>query len=308
MDGVHRHTPLFNSLIQFYELRELIIFGGLFTWSNNQENPIMEKLDRILVTKEWEDIFPQDKVCRLRREISDHNPLIISTGDNAGLPFIQFKFDLNWLNNPDLFSLVRQLWNKPCRAKSALDKIQQKLKLFKQYFKGRGFNLQGEWRKQRKAWQNELAEIELIEENGGLNCEQLERKTWLLCENLKSLEQEEVYWYERSHANWLLKGDNNTSFFFKCANGRKRKNTIVLLENEGQLIEGEENLLQHATNYYYDLFGPPVEYEVQIDPRVWENISKVSVLDNKWLCRPFSEEEIKIALFQMEKKNQSCWT
>jgi hypothetical protein len=31
MDGVHRHTHLFNSLIQFYELRELIMNGGLFT-------------------------------------------------------------------------------------------------------------------------------------------------------------------------------------------------------------------------------------------------------------------------------------
>lgn len=28
MDGVHRHTPLFNSLINFYELRELVMNGG----------------------------------------------------------------------------------------------------------------------------------------------------------------------------------------------------------------------------------------------------------------------------------------
>lgn len=46
---------------------------------------------------------------------------------------------------------------------------------------------------------------------------------WLLCENLKGLEQEEIYWYERSHANWLFKGGNNTSYFHKVANGRKRK-------------------------------------------------------------------------------------
>ena len=61
--------------------------------------------------------------------------------------------------------------------------------------------------------QKELNELELIEEQIGLSVSQLERKTWLLCENLKSLEQEEIYWYERSHANWLLKGNNNTSFF-----------------------------------------------------------------------------------------------
>lgn len=80
MDGVHRHTPLFNSLIHFYELRELVMNGGLFTWSNNQENLAMEKLDRVLVTKDWEDLFPEAIVSKLPREISDYNPLVVSTG------------------------------------------------------------------------------------------------------------------------------------------------------------------------------------------------------------------------------------
>jgi len=201
-------------------------------------------------------------VCRLPREISDHNPLIVSTGKKDRLPFIQFKFDLNWLKNPKFFALVEKLWSKPCRATSALDRIQQKLKLFKQYFKGWGFNLQGEWRKHRKVSHNELSKLELLEEYNDLNSDQLERKTWLICENLKSLEQEEVYWYERSQATWLLKGDNNASLFHKCANGRKRKNAIVSLETDGQIIEGDENLLVHAIEYYSDLFSPPIEYDV----------------------------------------------
>jgi exonuclease III len=36
MDGVHRHTTVFNSMIHFYELRELVMNGGVFTWLNNQ--------------------------------------------------------------------------------------------------------------------------------------------------------------------------------------------------------------------------------------------------------------------------------
>ena len=75
----------------------------MFTWSNNQECPTLEKLDRILVTKEWEDIFPQTLVTKLPREISDHNP---STGKCDKLPFIQFKFDLNWLRNLDFYANV----------------------------------------------------------------------------------------------------------------------------------------------------------------------------------------------------------
>lgn len=33
LHGVHRHTPL--------ELKELVMSGGRFTWSNNQENPVL---------------------------------------------------------------------------------------------------------------------------------------------------------------------------------------------------------------------------------------------------------------------------
>jgi hypothetical protein len=115
----------------------------------------------------------------------------------------------------------------PCRAQIAFDKIQQKLKLIKPFFKGWGFNLQGELRKQRKANLDELAGLEKIEEELGLNFSQIERKVWLLCENYKSLEQEEQYWFERSHETWLLKGDLDTEFFHKCASGRKKKNTIL---------------------------------------------------------------------------------
>jgi hypothetical protein len=112
--------------------------------------------------------------------VSDHNLLIVSSEKNDKLPFIEFKFDLSWLKNPEFFTLVEKMWAKPCRAKSALDRIQQKLKLFKQFFKGWGFNLQGELRKKRKEFQCELAELEAIEENSGLSMAQFDKKTWLL--------------------------------------------------------------------------------------------------------------------------------
>ena len=41
-NGVHRHTGIFNSIINFFELRELIMNGGVFTWSNNQD-PLLWK-------------------------------------------------------------------------------------------------------------------------------------------------------------------------------------------------------------------------------------------------------------------------
>jgi ABC-type Fe3+-hydroxamate transport system substrate-binding protein len=66
------------------------------------------------------------------------------------VPYIQLKFDFSWLKNPEFFTLVEKIWNKPCKARTTIDKIQQKLKLIKQFFKGWGFNLQGEMRKKKK--------------------------------------------------------------------------------------------------------------------------------------------------------------
>jgi len=57
--GVQRFSDLFNTLINFHELREIEMSGGTYTWSNNQEDPILEKLDRILMSKDWEDLFPK---------------------------------------------------------------------------------------------------------------------------------------------------------------------------------------------------------------------------------------------------------
>jgi len=59
------------------------------------------------------------------------------------------------------------------------------LKILKQYFKGWGFNLQGELKKKRRAICEELAELENIEENSGLVATQLLRKKNLIKENLQ---------------------------------------------------------------------------------------------------------------------------
>lgn len=85
------------------------------------------------------------------------------------------------------------------------------------------------------------------------------------------------------------------------------------------LIEGDESLLKHATEYYTDLFGPTEDHNIHIDKSLWAELEQVSEEDSRLLSRPFSETEIKEALFQMEKNNaagpnkipiefyQSCW-
>lgn len=85
------------------------------------------------------------------------------------------------------------------------------------------------------------------------------------------------------------------------ASGRKRKNTILSLEHEGTTIEGDKDLLAHATAYYTDLFGPAPEFNIQINESICDRSVHLSESDNEQLCKPFSEAEIWNALSQMEK-------
>jgi hypothetical protein len=52
--GMNKWSSLFNSIIDFHNLIELDLSGRLYTWSNNRNSPTFEKLDRFLVSLEWD--------------------------------------------------------------------------------------------------------------------------------------------------------------------------------------------------------------------------------------------------------------
>ena len=53
-----KSVDLFNSIINTLGLREIYMSGGKYTWTNNQAHPTLEKLDRILMSEDWEDMYP----------------------------------------------------------------------------------------------------------------------------------------------------------------------------------------------------------------------------------------------------------
>jgi endonuclease/exonuclease/phosphatase family metal-dependent hydrolase len=69
--------------------------GRKFTWANNLASQTFEKLDRILVSTEWEEKFPLSTVRALTREVSDHTPVLLNTGEPTNAQTqLMFKFEL----------------------------------------------------------------------------------------------------------------------------------------------------------------------------------------------------------------------
>jgi len=75
----NKFTYLFNYIINSYELRDLILNGGSYTWSNNHSDPTLEKLDRVVISEDWEKEFPLTNPMKIPRYMSDHNPLLSCT-------------------------------------------------------------------------------------------------------------------------------------------------------------------------------------------------------------------------------------
>nr|AAR01724.1 hypothetical protein [Oryza sativa Japonica Group] len=164
---------LFNAIIDGLCLMELQMSGRNFTWANNLANPTYEKLDRVLMSTEWEHNFPLASVVALNRDISNHTPLLLNTNSSSqsnAQPC--FKFELGWL---------------------------------------------------------------------------------------------------------LREG-------------------FVDMDGD-QIINGDANLKAHITTFYKGLFSPPEDSSLQFDENRIVDVPQVSQLENEALTQPFSEKEIKEAVF-----------
>lgn len=75
----HNIMNHFRGFVDDHELKELYMHGRLFTRSNEREVPTLTKIDRILVSVDWDLDHPDCLLQALSTSVSDHAPLYLST-------------------------------------------------------------------------------------------------------------------------------------------------------------------------------------------------------------------------------------
>jgi len=99
---------LFNHFMREVEVEDLRLLGRRFTWCHT--NGIsMNRIDRVLMSEEWEVVWGEVSLWALPRDVSDHCPLIVKEGgwDWAPKPF---RFNNHWLDNRRFKGVVEGLW------------------------------------------------------------------------------------------------------------------------------------------------------------------------------------------------------
>lgn len=179
-----------------------------------------------------------------------------------------------------------------------MDKWQWILRKIKKKLKGWNRNVDAVYKKLKKEISTQIAELDLLAETSGLSFSQSEHKKELELQYNRLLRQEELKWQQRSKEKDVMKGDNNTRYFHAKANGRRRKNIILSLEQEEGEIKGEEDLMRYIIDFYKKLFRPSINNSISLEVEDTSRISDNQALE---LIRPFSMEELKLAVFQMER-------
>ena len=112
------------------------------------------------------------------------------------------------------------------------------------------------------------------------------------------LMREEIMWNQRSRALWIKWGDRNTCFFHATANQRRRKNSIVGLQDlNGVWNEDKEGIERVIMDYFTSIYrsDQPSSFEDSLSAIT----NRVSTDMNAELIAEFKAEEVWNALQQM---------
>ena len=97
------------------ELKELYLNGRRYTWSNERQMAILEKIDHVFVTNEWDEAYPMCFLSALATAVSDHCPLMLDMNVSICTKK-RFKFESFWTRAEGFLDVVKLAWTTTLAA------------------------------------------------------------------------------------------------------------------------------------------------------------------------------------------------
>ncbi|KAK3217957.1 hypothetical protein Dsin_011927 [Dipteronia sinensis] len=255
------------------DLIDLGFSGLFFTWNNRRKGKdnVQERLDRIFAYNPWRDRFFQVKVEHLGFNSSDHRLLLLVCNPLR-----------KCLGKEDIGSVVSEAWSVNGHSNSVVCLVGVR-------------NVSGISVSKLRI----LAEIEFLyrrcDDSGVMQTIKSLKKR---VEDL--LERDEIYWKQRSMADWLSAGDRNSKFFHARASARKRKNFISsLLDKNGCPQDTDVGMADTIREYFSNIFRsstPPPSTIKKVTGGIHARLNKDMRND---FNRAFTVDEIKVTVFSM---------
>ena len=231
-----QHQPVmeFRSVLLHCDLVDFGFQGNIFIWNNRRPGDafVQERLDRACATSKWSELFPHAKVTHIQSSYSDHNPIFItlSQPNQIGrMNKIPTRFEEKWAYHPDCEGVIRGAWATENVVGNPMFRLFEKIKKCRFELVQWSRNIFGNFKTQLQARQSALKDFSMQNHPKILQ----EIKT-LKHEINTVLNQDEIFWRQRSRSIWLQAGDKNTKFFHQRASHHRRKNHIFGITSQSR--------------------------------------------------------------------------
>ncbi|KAM0822584.1 hypothetical protein ACQ4PT_071403 [Festuca glaucescens] len=294
-NNLNRRTmAAFRRFINKGELQELYLHGRRFTWSNEQADAIMVKLDRALHNAEWNSAFPNCLLQALSSDVSDHCPLLFTS--QAGFkPCRRFRFENSWVKLDGFHEQVLASWNAPLFCYDAFERLRIKFaRTAKGLAKWSG-KLIGNLQLRALISSDLIQRLDEAMDCRRLTTDESQFRSFLKMNLLGISALQRSFWRQRSRVQWIREGDANTNFFHLKASARRRKNHITHVMHDGIPVAYQQAKLDIFQTFFEDLLGTNHPRSAAL------NFSELGVeqLDLQEMDSPFSEDEVKAAIFEL---------
>jgi len=286
-DGNH-----FSNFIDDNGLIDLPLCGRRYTWYKG-DGSATSKLDRFLFSEEWCFAWPNCRQVALLRGLSDHCPLMLSVvEENWGpRPVRMLKC---WQELSGYKQFVKEKWQTLDVEGWGGFVLREKLKMIKTALKDwhtiHAKNVPGKI----EALKNRLSVLDDQVEDGGLSLEEMRKVT----HDIHSLSRisASINW-QQARSRWLKDGDADSKFFHLLLSSRHRRNSIVTLKVNDNIVEGVQPIRHAVFTHFKEHFAAP-----NISRPGAENLlfQQLNVAEGMSLILPFTELEVKNAVWDCD--------
>jgi hypothetical protein len=277
----------FNSFIANLELEDLPLICRTFTWFH-PNGVAMSRLDRMLISNSWFDVWGVLCVWVLMRDVADHCPLVLkySSSDLGPKPF---RFNNFWLQHRDFKELVSNAWEEVEVSGWMSFVLKEKLKRLKvAIMEWNGATFRGSEREKQNLI-DEISALDLKSETLGLVDDEVVRRKKLFDVLWHILKSIDAMTFQRSRSKWLKEEDTNSKFFHICINSRQRRNKVVALNTPNGWVEGPVHVKAAVVAYFRNHFANEVWCRPNLDGVLFPQLARDKV---ERLTEVFTLDEI----------------
>ena len=309
-----REIKGFNEFIESSELADIPLVGRKFSWFK-PNGLVKSRIDRVLVSKEWLDLWPNSQQFVLSRSISDHCAVLLKevSVDWGPKPFRCLDV---WQRDSGFKEFVKSSWVSYKVVGRGNFVFKEKLKRLKADLKVWNKEVFGDANQSSKEIQQRLDELDLRDDEDGLDDSEREERKSFFAELSVSKSKQEAIMFQKARQSWIKQGDLNTKYFHSLVKWRRARNQLHGIFVNNKWSDNKEEVKIKVCEFFEERFARNDGCQVRMDNVDFNSISEA---DNEMLVGEFSDEEVKAAVWGCESSKspgpegfnfgfiKSCW-